>query len=103
MLSIRSAELEAAISEVRSKDEYTALRKLLDKVKTLRSELKAARHLAEDATEAAGKCQVQCMTSCTTILVSQEMTEKRRIFEVSSPTISRHRRFFCVSRPKYQS
>lgn len=69
LLSIRSAELEAAISEVRSKDEYTALRKLLDKVKNLRSELKAARHLAEDATEAAGKCQVQCIAPRTTIVV----------------------------------
>ena len=55
---IRAAELEAVIAEVRGGDEATAMRKLVDMLRTLRLDLKAARQMAEAALEAAGKCQV---------------------------------------------
>lgn len=64
-LSVRGADLEKTVAEVRGGDEATALRRLAELLKSLHTDFKAARRTAESAVEAAAKCQVcRCLCCC---------------------------------------
>ncbi|CAM9208802.1 unnamed protein product [Ascophyllum nodosum] len=80
----KAAELEAVIAEVRGGDEATAMRKLVDMLRTLRLDLKAARQMAEAALEAAGKCQVDKTRQLTGTATSKASAVETRAKELSA-------------------